>query len=86
MKQSCTYCGGHTVDDERGNCGACGAPRKEPQHLDPQYEWIDVTALGDKDRVYIRGTNIPRILTNAFTGLEDFRKYTSTGRLVCEEI
>lgn len=55
MKSQCTYCGGHTKDDGRGNCGACGAPRKEPQYLDPQYEWIDVTAFGDMERVYMRG-------------------------------
>ena len=26
-KTNCNYCGSVTVDDERGNCGACGAPR-----------------------------------------------------------
>ena len=23
----CAWCGSHASDDERGNCGACGAPR-----------------------------------------------------------
>jgi hypothetical protein len=27
MKTRCQYCQGHTLDDMRGNCGACGAPR-----------------------------------------------------------
>ncbi len=26
--KKCDYCGGITTDDMRGNCGACGAPRK----------------------------------------------------------
>jgi ribosomal protein L37E len=25
----CSYCGGYTVDDQRGNCSACGAPKHE---------------------------------------------------------
>jgi ribosomal protein L37E len=25
----CDYCGGHTKNDMRGHCGACGGPRKE---------------------------------------------------------
>jgi rubrerythrin len=28
----CDYCGGHTKDDARGHCAACGGPRKE-------YKW-----------------------------------------------
>lgn len=24
----CSYCGGETFNDDRGNCGACGAPRE----------------------------------------------------------
>jgi len=30
MKHTCEYCGGHTHDDKRGNCVACGAPRTKP--------------------------------------------------------
>lgn len=26
-KSRCAYCGALTVDDSRGNCGACGGPR-----------------------------------------------------------
>jgi hypothetical protein len=26
-KYYCHYCNGNTIDDRRGNCGACGAPR-----------------------------------------------------------
>jgi hypothetical protein len=26
-KAYCHYCNGNTIDDRRGNCGACGAPR-----------------------------------------------------------
>jgi hypothetical protein len=29
MKQKCSYCGGVTYDDKRGNCIACGASRDE---------------------------------------------------------
>jgi ribosomal protein L37E len=25
----CSYCGGETFNDDRGNCCACGAPRKK---------------------------------------------------------
>lgn len=28
-KHACGYCGGHTVDDSRGNCAACGGPRSD---------------------------------------------------------
>jgi rubrerythrin len=28
-KHRCSYCGGNTTDDQRGNCSACGAPRHE---------------------------------------------------------
>jgi len=28
-KHRCSYCGGNTADDQRGNCYACGAPRHE---------------------------------------------------------
>jgi hypothetical protein len=27
LKHDCGFCHGRTVDDVRGNCGACGAPR-----------------------------------------------------------
>ena len=27
MRQLCPYCGSHSPDDQRGNCGACGGPR-----------------------------------------------------------
>ena len=33
---SCGYCHGKTTNDMRGNCAACGAPRKEVQPFIPQ--------------------------------------------------
>jgi hypothetical protein len=33
MKHTCEYCGGHTHDDDRGNCSACGAPRTTPPDI-----------------------------------------------------
>lgn len=37
VKQRCAYCGGNTVDDTRGNCGACGGPRiEEKKRTRPQ--------------------------------------------------
>ena len=32
-KTKCNYCGGVTVDDMRGNCGACGAPRNRSNDI-----------------------------------------------------
>ena len=28
-KHRCNHCGGNTIDDTRGNCSACGAPRRQ---------------------------------------------------------
>jgi len=32
MKKGCDYCKGSTHDDARGNCCACGAPRREQSY------------------------------------------------------
>jgi hypothetical protein len=36
MKTSCSYCFGITLDDARGHCAGCGAPRTEKHHNDPK--------------------------------------------------
>ena len=34
-KYRCQHCGGKTIDDEVGNCAACGAPRLAPKRSQP---------------------------------------------------
>ena len=76
MKTHCQYCGGITVDDARGHCGACGGPREMRPGDDynaPRYISARVT-FGAENPVYlttdacgptfgvesVRGTAVPR--------------------------
>lgn len=44
-KSGCVYCGCITVDDSRGNCSACGAPREiKPEIVRPSKVFTNISA------------------------------------------
>lgn len=54
MKHACGFCHGHTFDDTRGNCGACGGPRDQLFYdaLDPA--WQSLSDLPDRKTVSVK--------------------------------
>lgn len=43
MKTKCEYCHGRTEDDARGQCVACGAPKKDEEVKEPEYIYYHPT-------------------------------------------
>ena len=56
-KQHCDYCGGDTFDDTRGNCAACGVPKKKNQEQSEGFTIVNL--LQSCGRGQLPGTYSP---------------------------